>query len=165
MDISPPYLSGMRTTTLFHAPALVCIALLLSPCTGSAQAQVAWDKAVVDELAWRERHGIAQLLRSGTPTWGYDLHYHRLEWTLDPAVNFISGTVRSHFTATAPLSLLRFDADSALHVSAVLHGADPLTWTHTTDGALHGSAQSCRVPGSGQGDLDMANRAALAHHP
>lgn len=148
MGISPPYLSGMRTTALLHATALVCIALLLAPRPGCAQAQVTWDKAVVDELAWRERHGIAPFLRSGTPTGGYDLHYHRLEWSLDPAVNFISGTVRSHFTASAPLSTLRFDADSALHVSAVLHGADPLTWTHTPDGALLIDLPATLAPGT-----------------
>ncbi|MBV6404028.1 MAG: peptidase M1 [Flavobacteriales bacterium] len=103
----------------------------------STAAQVAWDRGVLDALAWRERHGAAPALsRSGSPTRGFDLHHHRLEWTLDPAVNFISGTVRSRFVATAPLSTLVFDADTALHVSAALHGNDPLTFTHTTDGLL-----------------------------
>ncbi|MBS1550127.1 MAG: T9SS type A sorting domain-containing protein [Bacteroidetes bacterium] len=55
----------------------------------------------------------------------YDLKYQRLEATLDPAVNFISGSVTSHFLPNATLSSIYFDFTTQLNVSSVsYHGTN-----------------------------------------
>ena len=115
-------------------------AALLALCTCSlltADAQVLWDHAVTDEVAWRERQGHhPALLRSGDPAYGYDLHYVRLVWDLDPAVNAIAGNVTSYFTATTLLNTVRFDADTALDILSVIHHGNALGFTHAPDATV-----------------------------
>ncbi|HQC07706.1 MAG TPA: peptidase M1, partial [Kaistella chaponensis] len=62
-------------------------------------------------------------------TLNYDLKYQRLELSLDPAVQFVSGTVTSHFQAKQNMSSIYFDLSNVLTVSEVkYHGAN-LTFT------------------------------------
>lgn len=58
--------------------------------------------------------------RSNPLTQGYDIKYHRLVWTLDPAQRFISGRVSTYFEVKEPaLQTIYFDMDPALAVSEV----------------------------------------------
>ena len=62
-------------------------------------------------------------------TLNYDLKYQRLELSLDPAVQFVSGMVTSHFQAKQDMSSIYFDLSNVLTVSEVkYHGAN-LTFT------------------------------------
>lgn len=57
-------------------------------------------------------------------TLNYDLRYQRLELDLDPAQQFVSGTVTSHFIPNQNISSIYFDLSDALTVSEVkYHGA------------------------------------------
>ena len=57
-------------------------------------------------------------------TLNYDLRYQRLELDLDPAQQFVSGTVTSHFVPNQNISSIYFDLSDALTVSEVkYHGA------------------------------------------
>lgn len=68
---------------------------------------------------------------SGTPcyrggsTFDYDLKYHRMEWTADPAVNFISGKITSLFvTLKNGLNEICFDMSDSLTADSVYyHGS------------------------------------------
>lgn len=62
-------------------------------------------------------------------TLNYDLKYQRLELDLDPAQQFVSGTVTSKFQAKENMSSIYFDLSNVLTVSEVkYHGAN-LTFT------------------------------------
>ena len=58
-------------------------------------------------------------------TLNYDLKYQRLELNLDPAQQFVSGTVTSHFVPNQNISSIYFDLSNVLSVSEVkYHGAN-----------------------------------------
>lgn len=58
-------------------------------------------------------------------TLNYDLRYQRLELDLDPAQQFVSGTVTSHFIPNQNISSIYFDLSNVLSVSEVkYHGAN-----------------------------------------
>lgn len=62
-------------------------------------------------------------------TLNYDLKYQRLELDLDPAQQFVSGTVTSHFVPNVGINSIYFDLSNNLTVSEVkFHGAN-LTFT------------------------------------
>ena len=69
-------------------------------------------------------------------TLNYDLKYQRLELDLDPAEQFVSGTVTSHFLANQNMSSIYFDLSNVLTVSEVkFHGAN-LTFTQLSSKEL-----------------------------
>lgn len=58
-------------------------------------------------------------------TLNYDLKYQRLELDLDPAQQFVSGTVTSHFVPNVGISSIYFDLSNNLTVSEVkFHGSN-----------------------------------------
>ena len=61
-------------------------------------------------------------------TLNYDLKYQRLELSLDPAVQFVSGTVTSHFQAKQNMSSIYFDLSNGLNVSEVKYHGSNLTF-------------------------------------
>ena len=54
-------------------------------------------------------------------TLNYDLKYQRLELDLDPAVQYVSGTVTSHFVPNTNISSIYFDFSNVLTVSEVCY--------------------------------------------
>ena len=112
-------------------PLLLLVALFLS---GPSIAQYAIGDP--ENIARMEQHPIAGPRNGGPPTRGFDLHYLRCNWNIDPAVQFISGTVTSYFTTTADVSQLVFDLSDSLLVDAVTMGGNNATFTHGTDNLL-----------------------------
>jgi aminopeptidase N len=52
-----------------------------------------------------------------------DIKYHRMHWNIDPAINYISGSVFTLFKTTESLNKLTFELDTAMIVDSVLfHG-------------------------------------------
>ncbi len=91
------------------------------------------------EIADAERRNHTNLInfRSSPFTDNYDLKYHRLEWTIDPAVLYISGAVTSYFEAkTVGFQEVNFDLVKELTVSEVLHQGQPLSFIHHDDDRL-----------------------------
>lgn len=74
--------------------------------------------------------------KGGPVAHGYDVRYHRLAWTLDPAVNAIAGEVTTWFTATDAIDRLRFDAVDELVITAVKRNGSALPFTHGTGDTL-----------------------------
>ncbi|MEI6408466.1 MAG: hypothetical protein WCR52_03740, partial [Bacteroidota bacterium] len=59
----------------------------------------------------------------------YDVKYLRLEWTVDPNINYISGRVTTYFkTKIAGLNQIQFDLDSNLTVQTVKYHGQNLTF-------------------------------------
>lgn len=122
-----PYLVGVRSTLVIAAVA-----------TGSAcLAQVEMDHAVFDELVWRERSAHTAMERSGgPPERGFDERYLRCEWTLDPAVRYISGQVMHVFVATAALDQVVLDLSNDLTVDMVSYHGAPIAFEQAPGNVL-----------------------------
>ncbi|MEW5677469.1 M1 family aminopeptidase [Flavobacterium enshiense] len=69
-------------------------------------------------------------------TQNYNITYHKLEFTVDPATYFISGIVTTNFTALADMSTVTFDLTNQLTVSSVTQGAVNLTFVQNTNNEL-----------------------------
>jgi aminopeptidase N len=76
---------------------------------------------------------LAPLVKSGTPSRGYDLIHHRIALEIDPAVRAISGSVTHRFIALQPLSIVVFDLSASLSVSQVEHNGQPVVFEHAGD--------------------------------
>ena len=59
----------------------------------------------------------------------YDLKYHRLEFTVDPAIAFISGKVTSHFEAKENMNKITFELVNNMTVSEVKQRGVSLSFT------------------------------------
>ena len=66
-------------------------------------------------------------------TGNYDLKYHRLEFTVNPAQAFITGTVTSHFLAKENLNTVTFELVDNMTVSQVMQRGTPLSFTQNSD--------------------------------
>ncbi|MCG2420270.1 T9SS type A sorting domain-containing protein [Aequorivita sp. F47161] len=66
-------------------------------------------------------------------TGNYDLKYHRLEFTVDPAQAFITGTVTSHFVAKEDLTTVTFELVDNMTVSQVTQRGTPLSFAQNND--------------------------------
>ncbi len=113
-----------------HACVLLLIAL-----AGASFAQRAFDADFVRVIAESEAHRTApaRVKSNQGPSRGYDLRYHRLELSIDPAVRAVSGTVTHVFTALVPLQSIVMDLSDDLLVSAVTHNGLPLSFVHSGD--------------------------------
>ncbi|MBD3581757.1 M1 family aminopeptidase [Flavobacterium selenitireducens] len=66
-------------------------------------------------------------------TQNYDITYHKLEFTIDPAEYFISGKVTTTFTALSNMSTIHFDLTEQLNVSSVKKGATNLAFAQNNE--------------------------------
>ena len=64
-------------------------------------------------------------------TQNYDVTYHELRFTINPAVSSISGIVKTTFTALSNMNSIAFDMASALTVSSVTMNSANLTFSET----------------------------------
>lgn len=114
----------MRATGLLLTVAL---------CGGTA-AQHDFDPAHLHIIAASEAPArLAPLLKSGSPTRGYDLTYHRIDLEVDPAVRAVQGSVTHHFRALQPLSDVVLDLSGSLVVAGVLRQGQSIAYSHTGD--------------------------------
>lgn len=98
----------------------------------SSHGQLIIDKRVLDDIVATEAAGHHGVLkdRSGTPSRGYDLRYHRLELTIDPAFRAINGQVTHYFTALTDLDRVVLDLNDSLVVTGVSHQGVGIPFTH-----------------------------------
>ena len=78
------------------------------------------------------------LFRANPRTADYDVRYHRMEWSVDPAENYISGRVTTYFVPMLDgLDTINFDLEDNMHVNAVIYHGDSLNYSFTTTENLH----------------------------
>lgn len=76
----------------------------------------------------------------------YDLKYHRLEWNVNPEVNYISGNVTSYFVPVVTgFNEIYFDLSNALTVDSVLYHGNQLVFTQPLGNVLQISLPSTLV--------------------
>ncbi len=74
-----------------------------------------------EQIAESEMKSARSLMsfRANVNTQNYDVTYHKLEFTVDPAVYFVSGKVTTTYTALSNMSNITFDLTNQLSVSSV----------------------------------------------
>ena len=75
-------------------------------------------------------------LRVNPNTQNYDITYHELRFSVDPANYYISGVVTTTFTALSDLSTVTFDLTNKLTVSSVTKEGTPLAFVQNTNNEL-----------------------------
>ncbi|MBT8274042.1 MAG: M1 family metallopeptidase, partial [Bacteroidia bacterium] len=100
-----------------------------------AQAQQQYPLDEIAESEAKTAHSLANF-RANANTGNYDLTYHRLEFTVDPNVAFISGDVTSYFIAKEDLDQIIFDLDDNMVVSQVLQDGNPLSFSQNANDEL-----------------------------
>lgn len=85
----------------------------------------------LEEIAQYEMKGASRLMNVAVNpnTLNYDVTYHRLEFTVDPAVYFISGKVTTTYTALANMNTITFDYSNGMSVSSVFQNGNSLTYS------------------------------------
>ena len=79
------------------------------------------SESTIESLAESEMKSAARLQSAAVNpnTLNYDITYHKLEFTVDPAVASIAGKVTTTYTATDSMSSLTFDLFDSITVSSV----------------------------------------------
>lgn len=100
--------------------------------SSTAQIKISDDLSAIVESETKSALKIRQDSRN-LNTGNYDLKYHRLEFTVDPSVAFISGDVTSYFVAKEDLNEVTFELSDNMIVSQVLQRGNALSFTQNSD--------------------------------
>ena len=94
--------------------------LVLFSYLGMAQTGNGTSFIELEKIAKRESSGALPVTQQKSPeTDVYDIHYHRLEWSVDPRESYIFGKVSTHFSSLSEMSEIVFDLASNLKVNSV----------------------------------------------
>jgi hypothetical protein len=107
-----------------------CIALLFLYYV-QLSAQTCHSFELMDDVHHSDVKSISTDSIGLAPTGNYDLIYHRISVTVDPAVHYISGSVTTFFKPFTSLSQIAFDLTDSLSTDLVYyHGQAISTFTH-----------------------------------
>lgn len=101
-------------------------------------------------IAEAEMKSAAQLMNIevNPNTLNYDITYHKLEWTVNPNVKFITGKVTTTYTALSNMNTITFDFANQLTVSGVKKGTTNLTFVEDTNNQLIITLPSTQAAGT-----------------
>jgi len=90
------------------------------------------------QIAEAEAKSVAKKVRFkvNANTSNYDITYHKLEFSVNPAVASISGKVTTTFTALQDMNTVIFDLDDNMIVSSVTQNNNSLNFSQNTDDEL-----------------------------
>lgn len=96
------------------------------------------EEITIESIAESEMKSATQLVNFvvNPNTLNYDITYHKLEFTVNPAVYFISGKVTTTYTALANMSTITFDFANELTASSVKRAGVPLAFVETATNEL-----------------------------
>lgn len=96
------------------------------------------DVLETNNIAELERKSASRTInfQANANTLNYDVTYHKLELTVDPAVYFIAGKVTTTFTALADMSTVTFDLANELAVTSVKQGTTNLSFVQNGNNEL-----------------------------
>jgi len=82
------------------------------------------------QIADAERKSATNVMNAVTNanTQNYDVKYHRMRFTVDPASQFITGEITTHYVATQNLNTITFELNNSLAVSSVLRHGVPVNF-------------------------------------
>jgi aminopeptidase N len=81
-------------------------------------------------------------------TLNYDITYHRLDFTINPSVKFITGKITTTYTALANMNTITFDFANQLTASSVKIGTTNLAFVENTSNELVITLPSTQLQGT-----------------
>jgi len=110
--------------------SIVCFFILLHISNITAQEII--------EIAESEAKSAATKIhfKANPNTSNYDITYHKLEFSVDPAVAAISGKVTTTFTALNNLSTVTFDLDDTMTVTSITQNGNAVTFSQNSNDEL-----------------------------
>ena len=81
-------------------------------------------------------------------TLNYDVTYHKLEFTVDPEVYFITGKVTTTYTALSNMNTVTFDLANEMTVTSVLKNSQSLTFVQNGNNELIVTLPSTQLTGT-----------------
>lgn len=95
-------------------------------------------KSRTSSIAEAEMKSASQLMniQANPNTANYNITYHRLEFTVNPTVKFITGKVFTTYTALSNMTTITFDFANELTASSVKMGTTNLTFVENTNNEL-----------------------------
>ncbi len=96
------------------------------------------EKLIFNQIVEAETKAASKRIvhKANINTSNYDISYHKLEFTVDPAVKFIDGIVMTTFTAKENMNTVTFDLAESLAVSQVTQNGTNLSYTQNTNNEL-----------------------------
>ncbi len=96
------------------------------------------EQEELDEIVNAEMKSASNLMAVAVNpnTLNYDITYHQLEFTVDPAVSFISGKITTTFTALTDMNSITFDMANELVVSSVIKNGTTLAFSESGNNEL-----------------------------
>ncbi len=117
-------------------PLFLSSLVLLIPRVSVSQEYPLHDCKDLSSIIETERntHLSRTTFKANPLTGDYDMIYHRLYWEVDPAINFISGTINSYFKPTqSDFDQINFDFSGNLDVHVVRYHGDTLSYSQLGD--------------------------------
>ena len=117
------------------------------------------------QLIQQERQAFERKMQfqANPNTQNYDVKYHKLELSVNPANYYISGKVTTRFVPNQLLSSIVFDLADELNVSQVKQGNTVLTYTHTNNQLMIQLAQTVAQGVEGTVEITYAGEPATAN--
>ncbi|WP_298309291.1 M1 family aminopeptidase [Flavobacterium sp.] len=108
------------------------------------------DQEELNEIVNAEMKSASNLMTVAVNpnTLNYDVTYHKLELTIDPAVYFISGKVTTTYTALANMNTVTFDLATEMAVTSVKIGTNNLTFLQNASDELIITLPSTQATGT-----------------
>jgi len=96
------------------------------------------DILEIEKIAESEMKSASRMMefQANPNTANYDVTYHKLEFTVNPAVYFITGKVTTTFKALSNMSTVTFDLTNELTVSSVKSGVTNLAFVQNSNNEL-----------------------------
>ncbi|MGC4041209.1 MAG: M1 family aminopeptidase [Flavobacterium sp.] len=96
------------------------------------------NKRRTRSIAEAEMKSASQLMNVevNPNTQNYDITYHKLEFTINPSVKFVTGKITTTYTALANMNTITFDFANQLTCSSVKKGTTNLTFVEDTNNQL-----------------------------
>lgn len=125
----------------------IIVAVLLVFKIGFAQD---FQRESIENIANSEKKASAKIMNLAVNpnTSNYDVTYHKLEVTVNPAVRFISGKVTTTYTALADLSAITFDLANEITVTEVKKGTLALGFLQNGNNELVITLPAMQITGS-----------------
>lgn len=102
----------------------------------NAQDKNLFSPSDIPSMERKAHEGLFRSVLSGAAN-TYDLKYHRCVWTIDPAINYIKGTITSYFKPeVSSFNQIQFDLAPSFTVDSVKYNNNILTSTLYPSGIL-----------------------------
>ncbi|ARV15873.1 M1 family aminopeptidase [Polaribacter sp. SA4-12] len=109
---------------------LICLFVFINISITTAQEIIEISEAEAKSAASKVH------FRVNPNTSNYDITYHKLEFTVDPAVADIAGKVTTTFTALENLTTITFDLNDNMMVTSVTENGNTLSFTQNSNDEL-----------------------------